>query len=52
MPPEPILFLKATTAICGPDDDVLIPRDSRKTDWEVELGIEGIGIQQQRVGRA
>lgn len=39
VPPEPVIFLKATSAIVGPDDDVLIPRGSVKTDWEVELGI-------------
>ena len=39
VPSEPILFMKATTAICGPDDEVLIPRGSEKTDWEVELGV-------------
>jgi 2-keto-4-pentenoate hydratase/2-oxohepta-3-ene-1,7-dioic acid hydratase in catechol pathway len=39
VPTEPILFLKASTAICGPDDEVLIPRGSHKTDWEVELGV-------------
>lgn len=39
VPEEPILFLKATSAICGPNDDVLIPRGSTKTDWEVELGV-------------
>jgi ureidoglycolate lyase len=39
LPDEPILFFKATSAICGPNDDVLIPRNSTKTDWEVELGI-------------
>ncbi|PSJ57104.1 fumarylacetoacetate hydrolase family protein [Pseudaminobacter soli (ex Li et al. 2025)] len=39
VPPEPIAFMKATSAIVGPNDDVLIPRDSQKTDWEVELGI-------------
>ena len=39
VPKEPILFMKATTAICGPDDEVLIPRGSEKTDWEVELGV-------------
>ncbi|ROT96321.1 fumarylacetoacetate hydrolase family protein [Histidinibacterium lentulum] len=38
-PPEPILFFKATSAVVGPNDDVLIPRNSRKTDWEVELGV-------------
>jgi len=38
-PEEPILFMKATSAICGPFDDVEIPRGSAKADWEVELGI-------------
>lgn len=38
-PPEPILFMKATTAVVGPNDDVEIPRTSAKTDWEVELGV-------------
>ena len=39
LPAQPILFMKATTAICGPDDDVIIPKGSFKTDWEVELGV-------------
>lgn len=39
VPPEPVIFMKATSAIVGPNDDVLIPRGSKKTDWEVELGI-------------
>ena len=39
VPPEPVIFMKATSAIVGPDDDVLIPRGSEKTDWEVELGV-------------
>ncbi|MAJ81536.1 MAG: 2-hydroxyhepta-2,4-diene-1,7-dioate isomerase [Legionellales bacterium] len=39
LPDEPVLFFKATSSICGPNDDVLIPRNSTKTDWEVELGI-------------
>ena len=39
VPDEPILFMKATSAICGPNDDVMIPRGSTKTDWEVELGV-------------
>ncbi|MDB4691516.1 fumarylacetoacetate hydrolase family protein [Verrucomicrobia bacterium] len=39
VPAEPVLFMKATSAICGPFDDVLIPPGSEKTDWEVELGI-------------
>jgi ureidoglycolate lyase len=39
VPAEPVLFFKATSAICGPDDDIIIPRGSIKTDWEVELGV-------------
>lgn len=39
VPPEPVFFMKATSAICGPNDPILIPRGSVKTDWEVELGI-------------
>jgi ureidoglycolate lyase len=39
VPTEPIIFMKATSAIIGPNDDVMIPRDSLKTDWEVELGV-------------
>ncbi len=39
IPKEPIFFLKAISAICGPNDDVIIPKGSEKTDWEVELGI-------------
>jgi ureidoglycolate lyase len=39
IPKEPIVFMKATSAVCGPNDDVEIPRGSTKTDWEVELGI-------------
>jgi 2-keto-4-pentenoate hydratase/2-oxohepta-3-ene-1,7-dioic acid hydratase in catechol pathway len=39
VPPEPIIFMKATSAICGPKDPVFIPRGSQKTDWEVELGV-------------
>jgi 2-keto-4-pentenoate hydratase/2-oxohepta-3-ene-1,7-dioic acid hydratase in catechol pathway len=39
VPPEPIIFMKATSAITGPNDDLLIPRGSEKTDWEVELGV-------------
>ncbi len=38
-PAEPILFMKATSAICGPNDDIEIPRNSSKCDWEVELGV-------------
>ncbi len=39
IPAEPVVFMKSTTALCGPFDDVMIPRDSVKTDWEVELAI-------------
>jgi len=39
LPKEPILFFKSTTALCGPNDDLLIPRKSVKTDWEVELAV-------------
>ncbi len=39
VPAEPVLFMKAVSAICGPNDDVVIPRGSQKTDWEVELGV-------------
>ncbi len=39
VPPEPIIFMKATSAIVGPNDDVVIPRGSEKTDWEVELAV-------------
>jgi ureidoglycolate lyase len=37
VPPEPVIFMKATSAICGPNDDVEIPRGAETTDWEVEL---------------
>ncbi len=39
VPAEPVVFMKATSAICGPYDDVMIPRGGEKTDWEVELGV-------------
>src|SRR5579863_3637335 len=39
VPREPIVFMKATSAICGPNDDVVIRGGSEKTDWEVELGV-------------
>ena len=39
IPTEPIIFFKSTSAICGPDDTVIIPKNSRKTDWEVELSV-------------
>ena len=37
VPPEPVIFAKYTSAVCGPNDDIIIPRGSVKTDWEVEL---------------
>ncbi|MCI4569119.1 fumarylacetoacetate hydrolase family protein [Lysobacter sp. CFH 32150] len=39
IPPEPVIFNKWTSAVCGPNDDVEIPPGARKTDWEVELGV-------------
>jgi 2,4-diketo-3-deoxy-L-fuconate hydrolase len=39
LPAEPVIFMKATTALCGPFDEVVIPKNSVKTDWEVELAI-------------
>lgn len=51
VPTEPILFMKATSAICGPNDDVIIPRVSEKTDWEVELGVV-IGREARYVSEA
>jgi ureidoglycolate lyase len=51
VPDEPILFMKATSAICGPNDDVIIPRNSKKTDWEVELGVV-IGKEARYVSEA
>ena len=39
IPTEPIIFMKATSSLCGPNDDVIIPKGSEKTDYEVELGI-------------
>jgi 2-keto-4-pentenoate hydratase/2-oxohepta-3-ene-1,7-dioic acid hydratase in catechol pathway len=39
IPAEPVLFMKATSCICGPNDDVRLPRGSQKADWEVELGV-------------
>ena len=37
IPAEPIIFFKSTTALCGPNDDLIIPKNSEKTDWEIEL---------------
>ena len=39
VPSEPVIFMKATSAICGPNDPIVIPRGAHKTDWEVELGV-------------
>ncbi len=39
IPPEPVIFMKATSSICGPNDPIVIPRNSTKTDWEVELAV-------------
>jgi len=39
VPPEPIMFMKATSAVIGPNDNVIIPKNSQKSDWEVELGV-------------
>ena len=51
VPPEPIIFMKANSAICGPNDEIWIPRGSEKTDWEVELGIV-IGTRAKYVSEA
>jgi len=51
VPPEPVIFFKATSAICGPNDDIEIPRTSTKTDWEVELGVV-IGKQAKYIDEA
>ncbi len=50
LPKEPIVFMKATTCIQGPNDDVILPKGSVKTDWEVELGIV-IGTKAQYVSQ-
>jgi 2,4-diketo-3-deoxy-L-fuconate hydrolase len=50
IPSEPILFLKSTTSICGPYDDVVLPAGSVQTDWEVELGVV-MGEVARRVNR-
>jgi len=50
VPSEPIIFSKATTCINGPNDDIVIPRNSTKTDWEVELGVV-IGTKAQYVDK-
>ncbi|MGB3148373.1 MAG: fumarylacetoacetate hydrolase family protein [Paracoccaceae bacterium] len=51
VPPEPVIFGKWTSAISGPDDDVILPRGSQKTDWEVELAVV-IGTQAHYVAEA
>ena len=51
VPPEPIIFMKATSAICGPNDPIIIPRGSVKTDWEVELAVI-IGTKAKYVSEA
>ena len=50
-PAEPVVFLKATSSIQGPDDDVILPRGSVKSDWEVELGVV-IGKKAKHVSEA
>ena len=39
IPPEPVIFLKSTSSLCGPFDEIIIPKNSEKTDWEVELAV-------------
>jgi len=51
VPPEPVIFMKATSAICGPNDPIIIPRGSSKTDWEVELAVI-IGARAKYVSEA
>jgi 2-keto-4-pentenoate hydratase/2-oxohepta-3-ene-1,7-dioic acid hydratase in catechol pathway len=51
LPPEPMLFMKASTALAGPYDDLALPRGSRKTDWEVELALV-IGKRARYVDKA
>ena len=51
VPPEPIIFMKATSAIVGPDDPIIVPRGSEKTDWEVELAVI-IGTKAKHVSEA
>ena len=51
VPPEPIIFMKASSAICGPDDPIIVPRGSEKTDWEVELAVV-IGTRAKYVSEA
>jgi len=51
VPPEPVIFMKATSAICGPNDPIVIPRGALKTDWEVELAVI-IGTRAKYVAEA
>jgi len=51
VPSEPVIFMKATSAICGPNDDIVIPRGGAKVDWEVELGV-AIGTPAKYVSEA
>ena len=51
IPAEPIVFMKAITSLSGPDDDVMLPKDFSKADWEVELGVV-IGTKAQYVSAA
>lgn len=51
VPRQPIIFMKATSAVCGPNDNIEIPRGSEKTDWEVELGVV-IGKEAKYVSEA
>lgn len=51
VPPEPVIFMKATSAICGPNDPIILPRGSVKTDWEVELAVI-IGTKAKYVSEA
>jgi ureidoglycolate lyase len=51
VPKEPVLFMKATSAIIGPNDDVILPKNTKKPDWEVELGVV-IGEQARYISEA
>jgi 2,4-diketo-3-deoxy-L-fuconate hydrolase len=51
VPKEPVLFMKATSSICGANDETVLPRHSEKTDWEVELGVV-IGTEAKYVSEA
>jgi len=51
VPPEPVLFMKATSAVAGANDAVVLPKDSQKSDWEVELGVV-IGTRARYVSEA